>query len=287
MKISRLFKDHAVPFIMAWFLVISTLAAPISASAEAVNEATLNWIQGSNRPLPVGTIAQVSIKEDYLFLNGADTKSFIRQAGQLPSNQEVGAIFPIDEDAYWVAYFEYVDSGHISDEEKTNINVDKLLDRFKKGTEQANKEIAEENHLYVDGWDIPPTYNESSRSLTWSLLLHDYNGDNAVNYHVRILTRTGYLSVILASDLENQAANRATLERDILPNLRINPGQTYEDFDPSVDKQSSVGLTGLILGGAGLAVAKKAGLFGLLAVLIKKIWFVVILPFVWLFSRLP
>lgn len=286
MKISRLFKSHATHLMMAWILIISTFAAPLSASAEAVNETPLNWIQGSNQPIPVGNIAQVTINEDYMFLNGADIKTYIRQYGLLPSDLEIGAVFPIDEDAYWVAYFEYVDSGHISDDEKTKINADKLLDSFKKGTEEANKEILEEKRLYVEGWDIPPVYNESSRSLIWSLLLHDYKGEKTINYHVRILTRTGYLSVILASDPENLAADRATLERDILPNLVINPGKTYEDFDPAVDKKSSMGLTGLILGGAGLAVAKKAGLFGLLAMLIKKFWFVLMLPFIWLFRKL-
>ncbi|GAA0135256.1 hypothetical protein YSY43_20960 [Paenibacillus sp. YSY-4.3] len=286
MKISRLFKSHATHFMMAWILVISTLVAPLSASAAAVNETNLNWIQGSDQALPVGDIAQVTINEDYVFLNGADVKAYIRQYGQVPSDLEIGAVFPIDEDAYWVTYFEYVDSGHISDDEKTKIDADKLLDSFKKGTEEVNKEVEEHNRLYVDGWDIEPTYNESLRSLTWSLLLHDYKGEKLINYHVRILTRTGYLSVILASDPENLAADRATMERDILPNLVINPGKTYEDFDPAVDKKSSMGLTGLILGGAGLAVAKKAGLFGLLAVLIKKFWFVVILPFVWVFNKL-
>lgn len=286
MKISCFFKSHATHFMMAWILVISTLAAPISASAEAVNETNLNWIQGSDQPLPVGDIAQVTINKDYMFLNGADVKAYIRQYGQVPSDLEIGAVFPIDEDAYWVTYFEYVDSGHISDDEKTKIDADKLLDSFKKGTEEVNKEIAEHNRLYVEGWDIEPTYNESLRSLTWSLLLHNYKGEKIINYHVRILTRTGYLSVILASDPENLAADRAKMERDILPNLVINPGKTYEDFDPAVDKKSSMGLTGLILGGAGLAVAKKAGLFGLLAVLIKKFWFVLLLPFVWLFNKL-
>lgn len=286
MKISCFFKSHATHFMMAWILVISILAAPLSASAEAVDETSLNWIQGSNQPLPVGDIAQVTINEDYVFLNGADIKTYIREYGQIPSDLEIGAVFPIDEDAYWIAYFEYVDSGHISDDEKTKINADKLLDSFKTGSEEANKEVAEHSRLYVDGWDIEPTYNESLRSLTWSLLLHNYKGEKIINYHVRVLTRTGYLSVILASDPEHLAADRATLERDILPNLVVNPGKTYEDFDPAVDKKSSMGLTGLILGGAGLAVAKKAGLFGLLAVLIKKFWFVLILPFVWLFNRL-
>ncbi|MNN37872.1 hypothetical protein D3C81_1518400 [compost metagenome] len=138
----------------------------------------------------------------------------------------------------------------------------------------------------MDGWDVPPVYNESLRSLTWSLLLHDYQGNQLINYHIRILTREGYMSVILASDPDNLAADRQTLEQDILPNLTINQGKTYEDFDPSVDKKSSLGLTGLILGGAGLAVAKKAGLIGIIAVVVKKLWLVIFLPFIWVYNKL-
>ncbi|MNP02878.1 hypothetical protein D3C76_947430 [compost metagenome] len=284
MKISRFYKNHAVHLMITLAMIISTLAAPISAGAEAVNETSLNWIQGTGLPVPVGEIAQLQLQEDYAFLNGADTKAYIREYGQIPSDQEIGAVFPIAEDQYWIAYFEYIDSGHISDDEKTKIDVDALLDSFIKGTEEANKEVLEENQLFVDGWDVPPVYNESLRSLTWSLLLHDNEGNKIINYHIRILTREGYMSVILASDPEHLATDRQTLEQDILPNLVINQGKTYEDFDPSIDKKSSIGLTGLILGGAGLAVAKKAGLIGIIAIVAKKLWFIIFLPFIWIYN---
>ncbi|GBK65707.1 DUF2167 domain-containing protein [Paenibacillus macerans] len=62
------------------------------------------------------------------------------------------------------------------------------------------------------------------------------------------------------SDPANLNADRKVMEAETLPVLTVNAGQTYNDYDPATGKKPSAGLTGLILGGAGLAVAKKAGL---------------------------
>lgn len=57
--------------------------------------------------------------------------------------------------------------------------------------------------------------------------------------------------------------------RNILPKLTVKSGERYEDFNASTDKISEYGLTGLILGGAGLAVAKKVGLLALLIAFLR------------------
>jgi uncharacterized membrane-anchored protein len=102
------------------------------------------------------------------------------------------------------------------------------------------------------------------------MLAEDANKEKLINYNVRLLTRQGYISVILVSDPAHLDADKKTLNEKILPKLTVKSGQRYEDFNESTDKISEYGLTGLILGGAGLAVAKKAGLWLLLAGLFKK-----------------
>lgn len=97
-----------------------------------------------------------------------------------------------------------------------------------------------------------------------------------LNYNVRILTRQGYVSALLVTGEETLDHDIQSLRQLILPNYTIDPGFKYEDYDPSVDKKSEVGLTGLILGGAGLVAAKKAGLLAGALVLLKKFWFVLL-----------
>ncbi|MEF2969121.1 DUF2167 domain-containing protein [Paenibacillus sp. M1] len=255
---------------------------PFSAAAEAVTEPDLNWIEGSGQKVKLTDIAELTLPQNYFFLDKDDTIAFIESFEDLPSYDEIGYVEPADEDAIWSVYFEYAESGHIEDNEKSDIDADELLKSYERGQEEANKQLPEYNQLYVDGWFQEPAYDESMRSLTWALLLHDNDGNQLINYNVRVLTRVGYISAILVSTPDNLEADRITFSQELLPGLSVTPGNTYTDFDPSTDKKSSMGLTGLILGGAGLAVAKKTGLIAIIALIAKKFWIILLAPLLWI-----
>jgi uncharacterized membrane-anchored protein len=77
------------------------------------------------------------------------------------------------------------------------------------------------------------------------------------------LGRTGYVSVNLVTDKPHLAQYKPA-GAAILSRTSFDTGQRYADFDASKDKVAEYGLTGLVLGGAGLGLAKVAKL-GLLA----------------------
>lgn len=255
---------------------------------QSLAEEKLDWILGEGQKVTLGNdLAELQLGEDFGFLNGENTKKYEVNNGFKPSDNEIGLVVPVDESQRWEIYFEYRDSGHIKDDEKADIDADALLESYIKGTEQMNEELAPENQLFVDGWDVKPFYDSAQHSLSWSLLAHDNANEKLINYNMRILTREGYIAAILVSDPEHLAEDRKILTEQILPKLTIKQGKRYEDFNETTDKLAEYGLTGLILGGAGLAVAKKAGLIAVLIVLIKKFWIVVIVAIgaLWNFIR--
>ncbi|MFJ8459404.1 DUF2167 domain-containing protein [Lysinibacillus xylanilyticus] len=236
----------------------------------ALAEEELNWIEGGQK-VDVGTnLAELQLGSEFLFLDEENTKKYITQNGMEASGLEIGVVFPKDEAQSWTVYFEYEESGHIKDDEKAEIDADALLKSYKEGTEEMNKEVSPENQLFVDKWDVAPFYDNDLHSLSWSLLAHDYQNNDVINYNVRILTREGNISAILVTDPANLEADRKVFNDMILSQFQLKQGQRYEDFDSKTDKEAEFGLTGLILGGAGLAVAKKAGLFAVLIPLLKK-----------------
>ncbi|AWB44775.1 DUF2167 domain-containing protein [Paenibacillus sp. CAA11] len=244
--------------------------------SQTESQAELNWIDGTGQEVKVGDLAKLKLDPDFLFLNGADAQTLQRQNGGNPTGLEIGAVFPKSEDAVWGLFFEYEEPGHVEDSEKDDIDADALLESYKQGTEEANKTLTPENQLFIDGWDTPPKYDDRTHNLSWSLLGHDSTQHKLINYNVRLLTREGYISAILVSDPEHLAADRATMESKILSNFSIVEGQRYQDFNKSTDKKAKYGLTGLILGGAGLVVAKKTGLLAMILLALKKVWFVII-----------
>jgi uncharacterized membrane-anchored protein len=96
--------------------------------------------------------------------------------------------------------------------------------------------------------------------------------------------------ISLATPPEDLEANRADAA-PVIAGIRFKAGHRYEDFDPSVDKSSGLGLRELVVGG-GVIAAVKAGKVGFLAKLLiafKKFFIIIGLAiagfFKWIHSR--
>ncbi|WP_068647220.1 DUF2167 domain-containing protein [Paenibacillus antarcticus] len=279
---------RSISFILAFIMavcVIMTASGVVHADTDTQTQ-ELNWVEGSGQEVGLGSIAKLKLQTGLQFLDKDDTIASELSYGGVPSNKEIGSVYTTDPNATWAVFFDYDDVGHIADDEKNDIDADALLQSYKEGTEAANKETTEENHLFVDGWDVPPTYDDNLHSLKWSLLAHDNNNETLINYNVRILTKEGYISAILVSDPTHLAEDRKAFENIVLSNFSVNSGEGYADFDESTDRLAEIGLTGLIVGGAGLVVAKKVGLIAMLVVLVKKFGIVIVVAVAGLFKYL-
>lgn len=254
-------------------------------STTAAAEENYNWIEGGQK-VELGDIATVDLDSEFIFLDGENTKKMSEDYGDPVSGLEIGSMFPMDENATWAVFFEYEDSGYIKNAEKEKIDAKALLKSYKEGTEEANKERQPGERFHVTGWDIKPFYDKKTHNLTWSMSLEDENKEKFLNYNTRLLTREGNISVVLVTDPQNREADRKLLEERILSKLNINDGKRYEDFNKKTDKVADYGLTGLILGGAGLAVAKKAGLLAVILAFGKKFGVIIVAAIAGLFGFL-
>ncbi|GKV55352.1 membrane protein [Sporosarcina sp. NCCP-2222] len=264
--------------------MVAALLMILSTTVTADAEYEYNWIEGGVT-VDLGEIATVDLDPDFLFLDGEDTRQLALEYGDPVSGDEVGSIYSMDEEQTWAVYFDYEETGHIKDDEK--IDAKALLKSYQAGAEEANKDREPGERYYVTGWDIEPFYDEDTHNLTWSLLLEDDNKETFLNYNTRILTREGNISVILVTDPENREADKQILQNQILSQLNITDGNKYTDFDKSTDKVANYGLSALILGGTGLAVAKKAGLLAVILAFAKKFGVLIIagIAALWSFIR--
>ncbi|CAH0118920.1 hypothetical protein PAE9249_01417 [Paenibacillus sp. CECT 9249] len=264
-------------------VLLCVFAMPAAAASEETTDVAetdfgpeLHWIEGGGTVDLGSDLAELKLGSEFVFLDGADSRQFQMWVSGSSSSREIGTVFPADENEAWYVLFEYDHVGHIKDKEKNKIDADAILDSYKQGTEERNKEVDSERQLFIDGWHIPPSYDDKTHQLSWALLAHDIHNEKLINYNVRLLTREGYISAILVTDPDQLDHDRTTMEKSILPNFQMKTGQRYEDFDQKTDKVSEYGLSGLILGGAGLAVAKKVGLLGIIVPLLKKGWILIV-----------
>lgn len=243
------------------FVVLAVLcsASPLYAQSEIPEGWSVGPTVGK-----LGNRASVSIPNDYMFLDAKATKLFLEQNQNIPDGDELGAILKVGENnEYWFAVFSYNDTGHVDDSDRSKIDADGLMKSMKKGNEQGNAERRKRgwNELKLTGWHQPPFYDPATNNLTWATRL-DSSGNPVINHSVRLLGRTGTMSVALVAD--PTGIDAATAEfNDVLRGYTYNDGQRYAQF-VSGDKLAGYGLTALIAGGAG-AAAMKSGL-------LQKMW---------------
>jgi uncharacterized membrane-anchored protein len=136
---------------------------------------------------------------------------------------------------------------------------------MQEGAEEQNAERKQAGYpaMHLVGWAQPPAYDVANHSLIWARELA-VEGDraNGLNYDVRLLGRSGVLSLNMLSSMQD-IGNVRSAAQSFGRSVSFEPGAGYTDFNASTDKSSGYGLAGLVAGGVAIGVAKKVGLLAI------------------------
>lgn len=216
--------------------------------------------------------AVLHLGDRYYFLPAAEAKRVLVEAWRNPPDSVkdvLGMVLEKDTtifDNVWGAVVTYVDTGHVSDSDANHQDYDKVLADMRAADVEDNRQRKVAGYPTMDlvGWAQAPTYDAPSHSLIWARE-YAYEGqkEHGLNYDVRLLGRTGVLSLNMLSDMASIGDVR-TAAQSFGKAASFEPGAGYADFDSSTDKVAEYGLAGLVAGGAAVVVAKKLGLIALL-----------------------
>ena len=226
--------------------------------------------------VPLGTAAELKVPEGYAFIDGKTFQALRKAEGEQVSGEEVGFLQSTNDEL--AVAFEFSEIGYVKDDEKNDLNADKLLEAYKRGAAAENQQRAKTGgpSVQIIGWDVPPKYDETSHNLEWAIRA-TIGGEQIVNYNTRLLGRKGVMSVVLIVDPAKLPASLPKF-RELLTGYSFRSGEDYASFQPG-NKVAKYGLTALVLGGAAVGAAKLGLLTGLL-VFVKKAWKLVILGLV-------
>jgi len=260
------------------FALVVGCAALTSSPLRAQNSGAkrkMGVIEGPAK-IQLKDVAQIEVPVGFSFLDGDSYRALLKKSGEPVYGNEMGLMASTNED--WAVIFRYNESGFIKDDDKNNLNADKILESIKLGTAEANKERAKNGLATIEvvGWEQPPRYDETTHNLEWCV--RGTSEDHPIlNYNTRLLGRKGYMSVLLIVDPEKLSTTMPAY-RDLIANYSYQTGQTYAEYRPG-DKVAKYGLAALVLGGAAVGAA-KLGLFTSLLVLFKKAFKLVIVAIV-------
>ncbi|MDJ0943023.1 MAG: DUF2167 domain-containing protein [Kiloniellales bacterium] len=175
---------------------------------------------------------------------------------------------------------EYHEIGFLEDEDWKDVAPDSLLQEIIDGTRDSNPIRAENGYptLEVLGWAEEPHYNARNNTVYWATRLRDSEGIEAINAIALKLGRHGYSRLTWTGDPE-QFQNAKMALGPALTSYDYQEGARYADFRAG-DAVAAVGLGALAVGM--MTGNKKAWGAGILAgalVLLKKFWYLLLLPF--------
>lgn len=255
-------------------VAILCLALFVSPTAFA-QDSEMSWVDGPATVDIGDNLATLEFGEAYTFTGPEETQLIMEAMGNPINGTEIGLLLPNAEDQSWFLVFEYDDVGYVPDDEKDELDADAILDSLRAGTEASNEYRVEQGFspLEVIGWYNAPFYDGKTNNLTWSVLAASEDEgvvNESVNHNIRILSRNGYMSIILVadpSDLEQLIPEA----QGILSGFSYNSGNKYAEYVQG-DKLAGYGLTALVAGGAGAALVKT----GFLKTILKNIKLVLV-----------
>lgn len=239
---------------------------------EEDSDAPLPWQVGPKQ-ISLGHHIQLALPSGYQFLGLPHAESVMTQLGNLYNENLLGMVIsseqaaePIDDEGFMIT-LRYDAEGYIKDDEP--LDGQAILQAFHEAESTYNEERKRAGFpaIHAEGWQEPPRYDKTRHELLWALLIgnpdDEPGSDRTVNYNTRVLGRKGYVSINLVTDAHMLPKYKSAAAA-ILAATSFAPGMRYEDFDGTTDTVAEYGLTGLVLGGIGLGVAKLAKV-GLLA----------------------
>lgn len=221
--------------------------------------------------------AKLNLGAGYYFLGPDDARRVLVEGwGNSPDAADgiLGIVFPAGKtflDDTWGAVVTYAQTDYVSDKDAKSEDYAALLKDMQSGEDEMNAERKMEGYpvIHLVGWAQAPSYDGARHDLIWARELQfGAETDHTLNYDVRHLGRHGVLSLNMISVM-SQLPTVSAAARDLAKTAEFDTGSRYADYQQG-DKVAEFGLGGLVAAGAGLAVAKKVGIIGIILAFAKK-----------------
>jgi uncharacterized membrane-anchored protein len=131
------------------------------------------------------------------------------------------------------------------------------------------------------GWKLYPTLDENKKILYYAFDVN-WGNDVSTNIKATFFDRFGYATFMIVP--ESSGLARSKLEavvQNVLSGYTPNATQSYSEFRTG-DKVAAAGAVGVLatLLGVKYGKAAAAGLFAIALIFLKKLWFLIFLPFI-------
>jgi uncharacterized membrane-anchored protein len=273
---------------MKRLIVILTLAAsllaPFANAAVWDEVVKLNWQQADGTYSIPNTNASIAIKGEQGLVVGQDADEFLTLMQGTEYYSTAAVVY--DEPTAALIVYNINTEGYFTQDDWTDIDATEMMLGVKKETATAN--IKREKNglapLFIDGWAQEPYLNASENTVYWATKGHSDTG-SFINVTALKLGVEGYTRINWVGEVSVFGNAEETLA-PVLANYEYKDGFQYVDYVKGEHALAGMGIgavvTKLITGKKGKATVASIG--AMILVLLKKAWFVILLPLAFLWN---
>lgn len=284
----KTFRDNLLFLVIAH---VCWLSEPAIINAQNTDYNPINF----TAPLDVGRGSISPIGQDAFYFNSTERCSLLVQEWGWDQNEcdAVKAItVNMGQDIDTIIISAAVSDGHVGLEDWTedvSSKIDIITEEFKKEMRNQAKNLGET--IEFVGWRLYPKVNKTNGIMYFAHMIN-WSGKNTLNITIVLFDRYGYVPMkVVPFEHDLSSDQIKSIVDQAVASYTPNTGSSYFEFVDG-DKVASYGALSVFAGLLGVKYGKAVGT-GILAValiLLKKAWFVILLPFIWLgklFNRKP
>ena len=250
---------------------------------------TLDW-QNLNQPKEFfykikKANAEIHIISNEIFLNNFnDINQFSYWAWGTPADENT--VLYIKGDGYNI-FVEYADNGYVKIDDWKKVKSQDLMDEMKKIAKLNEEYLKSQGLSYTTDikWIYKPTFDEKSKLVFYSYEVSWSDGGKTMENRSIALGRRGHIdnSYVVNINKDTNLLDTAEFSKEFGESVLFGDGSKHSDYK-SGDRIAAVGLGGLVAGSLGVKALAKAGAFAKFLPLLAKFWWILLAPFLLLFS---
>ena len=264
------------------FFIFNFKALALDTKIPVTNEewdkayASLNWKKGPSLVNFNQAKSKINLSSNFSILEGKDAHQLLYWLNG--TSFDYVNVYAIDD--YSSQYmFYYTDSGYVKTDDWTDVDPDKFLKDIKENYKASN-EIRKKNGqpIVLDvSWKKKPYLDGIYNSVYYALDVSWSDNTSSVEGTSIILGREGYTTGKYIGG-DNGYSEQMLLNTSKMH--KFNSTKEYKDWK-SGDKVAAAGIGALLATTLGVK-ALKPGIIAAGLLLLKKYWFIIFLPFIWL-----
>ena len=264
------------------FLIFNFKALALDTKIPVTNE---EWVKASNSlnwkdgPVLVDfneANSTIKISQNFSVLEDKDAQQILYW--QNGTRFDYINIYAVDNNGAQYSFY-YVDSGYVKTNDWTDVDPNKFIKEIKENFKASNENRKKNGQTTIlnVSWKKKPYLDGVYNSVYYALNVEWSNNTSTIEGTAIILGREGYTS---ASYVSGDTGYQEQMLLNLSKIHKFNDTKEYKDWK-SGDKVAAAGIGALLATTLGVK-ALKPGLIAAGLLLLKKFWFIIVLPFIWL-----